>query len=425
MKRIRNMKVNLVSLGCAKNRVDSEKTLAILASQGCVITDDPNLADCLLVNTCGFINDARTESINTILELAEIKKRNPSVRLAVMGCMVERFGGELSQELPEVDYLFDFSNETAGLAHKAETTARILETGAVSAYLKIAEGCGNSCSFCSIPLIRGPLKSRPVESIVAEARQLVSSGVKEIVLVAQDTSRYGADLRMKNGLVSLLREVVKTDARWVRVMYLYPTLITDEILNCIAEEEKVCHYIDVPLQHINDDVLKKMGRNENKRDIIRLVERIRKRMPQGAIRSSFIVGTPGEMEKQFRELEQFIISAELDHAGVFTYSPEEGTKSAEMSDDIPEEVKHERKERLMLLQQEISLKRNKAKVGKAFDVLVERFDVENNLLPGRLMTQAPEVDGDVILDACSARPGEIITVKISGAIEYDLIGVQT
>lgn len=425
MKRIRNMKVNLVSLGCAKNRVDSEKTLAILASQGCVITDDPNLADCLLVNTCGFINDARTESINTILELAEIKKRNPSVRLAVMGCMVERFGGELSQELPEVDYLFDFSNETAGLAHKAETTARILETGAVSAYLKIAEGCGNSCSFCSIPLIRGPLKSRPVESIVAEARQLVSSGVKEIVLVAQDTSRYGADLRMKNGLVSLLREVVKTDARWVRVMYLYPTLITDEILNCIAEEEKVCDYIDVPLQHINDDVLKKMGRNENKRDIIRLVERIRKRMPQGAIRSSFIVGTPGEMEKQFRELEQFIISAELDHAGVFTYSPEEGTKSAEMSDDIPEEVKHERKERLMLLQQEISLKRNKAKVGKAFDVLVERFDVENNLLPGRLMTQAPEVDGDVILDACSARPGEIITVKISGAIEYDLIGVQT
>jgi ribosomal protein S12 methylthiotransferase len=422
MKQIRNMKVHLTSLGCAKNRVDSEKTLAILKNQGCEITDDPHKADCMLVNTCGFINEARAESIETILELAEIKKNNPSAKLAVMGCMVERFQKELAEELPEVDYLFNFSSESAAIAHMPETTDRLLEAGSVSAYLKIAEGCGNSCAFCTIPMIRGPLKSRPIESITAEARQLVSVGVKELVLVAQDTTRYGADLRMKNGLVKLLGELVKTGPAWIRVMYLYPTLITDEIIACIAEEPKICDYIDVPFQHINDEILKKMGRNETNRDINGLVEKIRKAMPDGAIRTSFIVGLPGETDKQFQELEKFVCEAGLDHAGVFTYSEEAGTKAAEFLDDVPENVKQERKERLMIIQQEISLLKNEAKTGKVYETLVERFEAENNLLIGRLKTQAPEVDGEVILDKCGSKPGEIISVKITGAMEYDLIG---
>lgn len=422
MKRLRDMNVHLVSLGCSKNRVDSEKTLAILKKQGCAVTDDPKKADCLLVNTCGFINEARAESIGTILELAELKKSNPGVKIAVMGCMVERFENELVAELPEVDYFFNFASDTAALAHMPDATDRVLESGAVSAYLKIAEGCGNSCGFCSIPLIRGPLKSRPVESIVAEARQLTSAGIRELVLVAQDTTRYGADLRMKNGLVGLLREVIKTKPAWVRVMYLYPTLITDEIISFIAGEPTVCDYVDVPFQHINDQLLKKMGRNETKKDIFRLLEKVRKSMPDGAIRTSFIVGLPGETERQFEELEKFVREAELDHAGVFTYSPEEGTKAALLADDVPDVIKRERKERLMRAQQEISLRKNEAKEGKVFEALVEKYDAADNLLLGRLRSQAPEVDGEVILDRCESRPGEIIRVRITGAMEYDLIG---
>jgi ribosomal protein S12 methylthiotransferase len=416
------MRMYVVSLGCAKNRVDSEKTVALLQKQGCSITDDPKAADCILVNTCGFINDARVESVNTILELAELKKIDPSKKLAVMGCMVERFKHEMEAELPEVDFLFNFSSDTASLAHQPETTERVLESGAVSAYLKIAEGCGNSCAFCSIPLIRGPLKSRPIESVVKEAQSLVASGVKEIVLVAQDTTRYGADLRIKNGLVTLMAEVLKTGPAWLRVMYLYPTLITDEMINFIAREKGMCEYVDVPFQHVNDALLNKMGRNETKKDIVGLVERIRKAMPKGAIRTSFIVGMPGETEKMFKELETFMKETELDHAGVFTYSEEEGTKAAEFDDDVAEEEKQERKERLMLLQREISLKKNIAKNGLVLDALVERFEVDSNLLIGRLKTQAPEVDGELILDNCNARPGDLIKVKITGALEYDLIG---
>ena len=423
MKRLRNMRLYMVSLGCAKNRVDSEKTVAILKSQGCTLTGDPEEADCILINTCGFINDARQESVETVLEMAEIKKTNPKAKLAVMGCMVERYRKEMAEELPEIDYMMSLSDDDASPIYVPENTRRELEPGAVSAYLKIAEGCGNACSFCTIPLIRGPLKSRPMQAIVAEARELIAAGVKEIVLVAQDTTRYGADLRVKDGLAQLLLELVKSGPQWLRVMYLYPTLITDEIIRIIASEPALCPYMDVPFQHISDTVLKKMGRNETQKDIVQLVGRIRAAMPHGAIRTSFIVGFPGETEKDFRHLEKFLKEAQLDHVGVFTYSAEDGTKAAGYADDVPEEEKLERKERLMGIQQGISLKKNRAVVGQTFEAMVERYDQENGLLLGRLKTQAPDVDGELILDGCEAKPGDILKVKITQGMEYDLVGV--
>ncbi|MBI5177911.1 MAG: 30S ribosomal protein S12 methylthiotransferase RimO [Nitrospinae bacterium] len=424
MKRLRDMRLHMVSLGCAKNRVDSEKTLALLQSQGCTITDNPEEADCLLINTCGFIGDARRESVDTILELAEFKKANPNAKLAVMGCMVERFGKEMGEEMPEIDYLLALSDSSTQEVYRPENVKRMLEPGVVSAYLKIAEGCGNACSFCSIPMIRGPLKSRPLNAVVAEAKELVAVGVKELVLVAQDTTRYGADLKMKNGLVTLAKEILATaKPAWLRIMYLYPTLITDEMIDLIAHEPSLCPYIDVPFQHIHDAALKRMGRNETKKEIVELVAKLRRAMPEGAIRTSFIVGFPGETEAEYKALESFVKEAELDHVGVFTYSAEEGTKAADMDDDVPENVKEERAARILEIQQKISLKKNKAKAGKTFDALVERYDPENGLLLGRLKTQAPEVDGEVILDECEAKPGEIIKVKIKAAMEYDLVGV--
>lgn len=422
MKNIRNMRVHMVSLGCAKNRVDSEKTLALLIGQGCVITDKPEEADCLLINSCGFIRDAKEETIDTILELAEYKKRKPGARLAVMGCMVERYKDELSSELPEIDYLLALSDEGAKEIYRPDNTRRATQPGVVSAYLKIAEGCGNTCSFCSIPAIRGPLKSRPPESVVAEARELIALGVKEIVLVAQDTTRYGLDLKMKNGLEKLIDMLAALDPAWLRVMYLYPTLITDGIIARIAAGPPVAPYLDVPFQHFDDAILKRMGRNETGGDILSLLDKARAAMPNGAFRTSFITGFPGETDAQFENLLRFVRHAQLDHVGVFTYSAEEGTAATRFADDVPEPVKRERKEILMAAQKEISMKKNREKVGKTLQALVERYDTENGLLTGRLATQAPEVDGELILEKCDAAPGDLIDVKITKALEYDLVG---
>ncbi len=422
MKKIENLSIYLVSLGCAKNRVDSEKTLALLLRQGCVVVDSPKEAQCVIINSCGFINDARAETVETILELAEIKKRKPSLKLAVMGCMVELFKGEMAAEMPEIDYLLSLSDESLSAVYQTDNPERVLETGAVSAYLKIAEGCGNSCSFCSIPAIRGPLKSRTVESIIKEAEILIDKGVKELCLVSQDTTRYGADLKMKNGLVALANEIVKLKPEWIRILYAYPTLITDELLRLIAFEERVCKYVDVPFQHIETSVLKRMGRRETKGDILSLIEKIRKLMPNGAIRTSFIVGFPGETEKEFEQLESFLIEAKLDHVGVFTYSPEAGTKAFELNDDVEQAVKEERRGRLMEIQRQVSSEITAKKVGTVLPAIIERYDDGESLLIGRLSTQAPDVDGELILTECESLPGDIIDVKIIKSLEYDLVG---
>ncbi len=424
MKNLRNMRLHMVSLGCAKNRVDSEKILAILQQQGCTITDNPEEADCLLVNSCGFIDAAKRETIDTILSLAEIKKTKPNAKLAVMGCMVERYKAELQSDIPEIDYLLAISDESTKEVYRTDNIKRVTQPGVVSAYLKIAEGCGNACSFCSIPAIRGPLKSRPLEAVVAEAKELLSIGIRELVLVAQDTTRYGADLRKKNGLVELLKQLgdlKELQQGWLRVMYLYPTLITDAMIEMIASGPPFTPYIDVPFQHYDDAVLKRMGRQESSADIRSLMKRIRKKMPHGAIRTSFIVGFPGETDKQFNTLLEFVKEARFDHVGVFTYSSEEGTGAAAFADDVPEKVKEKRRAQLMKAQNAISKKKNKEKLGKTFDALVERYDEEDRLLIGRLATQAPEVDGETILDGCESAPGEIIKVTVTGAMDYDLI----
>ena len=422
MKEFKNRRLYTVSLGCAKNRVDSEKALAILENQGCTVEENPAAADLILVNSCGFIGEARRETIDTILELAEYKKKNPRIKLAVMGCMVERFREEMAKELPEVDYLFTLSDDAMSEIYRSKNTTRVVQPGSVWAYLKIAEGCGNSCSFCSIPMIRGPLKSRPVDEIEAEAIRLMDSGVKELVLVAQDTTRYGADLKMKDGAVKLLSKLAKLGPERLRLMYAYPTLVTDSLIDFIADEPAVCRYMDIPFQHIDDSVLEAMGRRERGDDIKRLVDKVRQKMPDGAIRSSFIVGFPGETEENFRNLEKFIKESALDHVGVFVYSREDGTGAAGLPDDVAPEIKEERRARLMEIQNAVSLEINRSKIGKTYPVLVDRFDDEESLLLGRLETQAPEVDGEVILDNCDANPGDVITVMIEDCMEYDLVG---
>jgi len=424
MEKLKNLRIYMVSLGCAKNRVDSEKTLAKLVSQGCTVISDPSEAECVLINSCGFLGEAREETVDTILEFGEYKKKNPSLKIAVMGCMVELFKGEMQAELPEIDYMVGLSDGEVSEIYESSNTGRLLEPGAVTAYLKIAEGCGNSCSFCSIPMIRGPLKSRPIDDIIVEANQLVENGIKEICIVSQDSTRYGLDLGIKGGLVKLLKKVIEVNPEWIRLHYLYPTLITDELIELVASEPKICSYMDVPFQHIDSGVLKKMGRQENEDDIKRLIDRMRHAMPDAGIRTAFITGFPGEGEKEFQKLERFLSDYALDHVGIFTYSPEKGTKGFDMEESCSQEEKEDRKARLMEIQSGVSAKKNLAMVGTVMPVLVEKFNAEESLLVGRLETQAPEVDGEVILDECEAEPGEIISVKIIESMEYDLVGRQ-
>lgn len=422
MKNLKNLRVYMVSLGCPKNRVDSEKTLAKLSEQGCRVVDDPEDAECLLINTCGFIGDAREESVDTILDLAEYKKKRPGVKLAVMGCMVELFHDDMAGSMPEIDILVGLHEEDTIDVQGDGVLDRVLEPGAVAAYLKIAEGCGNSCSFCSIPLIRGSLRSRSVIDLVKETRGLISNGIKEISLISQDTTRYGLDLKMKDGLVTLVRELLKERPDWLRLHYLYPTFVSDSLIDLVASEPSVCGYFDIPFQHIDSGILKGMGRQETERDIKELVEKIRQKAGGAAIRSAFIVGFPGEGEEEFERLHDFVRDAKLDHVGIFTYSPETGTSAEKIGETVSEELKEERKNILMELQSGISAEINSAKVGKKFPVLVERYRDEENLLTGRLMTQGVDIDGEVILDESDALPGELVEVEITGSMEYDLIG---
>ena len=433
--------VGVISLGCNKNRVDTETALGLLQEDGFVFTPNPEEADILMVNTCGFIDSAKEESINTILEMAQFKESGRCRLLVVTGCLAQRYEKSLLEEIPEIDLLLGV-NQYAQLpslireALKGKRASdcrddfsycehsRVLTTPAWSAYVRIGEGCSNKCTFCAIPLIRGPYRSRGEEQILSEIRDLAARGVREHILVAQDTTRYGTETHAHTTLPDLMRKAAAIDGvDWLRVLYCYPDETGEELLDVLAETPNVCPYLDIPVQHINADLLRRMHRRGTREDILRCVRGARERGL--TLRTSIIVGFPGETEDQFRELLDFVAETEFDRLGAFTYSPEENTPAAKMPDQIPEEVKQERYARLMELQQGISRRRNAARVGSVEQVLVTAAG-DDGLCLGRSSREAPETDGEIYI-ACgnsAPEPGLFIPVKITEAGDYDLKGVM-
>ncbi|MZH04058.1 MAG: 30S ribosomal protein S12 methylthiotransferase RimO [Nitrospinae bacterium] len=436
-------KVGMVSLGCPKNTVDSERVLGDLVSSGYDLTQNEEDAEIIIVNTCGFIESAKKESVDTILEMARKKIDGKCRQLIVTGCLAERHTQELLDEIPEIDHLlgvgqypqlknilkenesdFNNRNHVATPAEFYESyTDRLMTTAFYTAYLKISEGCSNRCAFCIIPKMRGPMRSRSPESILAETENLAQRGVKELNIISQDTTMYGIDLAMKDGLVRLLREMSNVKGvEWIRLLYCYPTFINSGLIDYLASEEKVCRYIDVPLQHTHDEILKSMKRQETEGDVRKMLDELRLKIPDISLRTTFITGFPGETEEHFKHMLRFLCEMEFDHVGIFTYSDEEGTTAYDYPDRVPEEVKLERKNILMEFQKEIVLRKNKEKVGQVESVLVEGFDAqENYIMTGRLASQAPDIDGQVILEKCEAEPGEIIPMRITAAVDYDLV----
>lgn len=433
----------MVSLGCPKNRVDSEVILGLLGDKGYELTENPALAEIIIINTCTFIQKATEESVETILEYADYKVSGKCRLLVVAGCLTQRYQDDLKEELPEVD-LFIGTGEyqrVADLVLESEagkqivaagipeyihdySTPRISTTPFYSSYIKIAEGCSNPCTFCIIPRLRGDYRSRSEDSIVNEVKKLAAKGVKEFNLVAQDTTAFGRDLPQPTTLKNLLEKLIAIEGLdWIRLLYCYPTLLSDELIELIAMEEKIVKYIDIPLQHIDNKVLKGMKRGTREKMIRELILKLRTRIPDVTIRSAFIVGFPGEGEKEFKNLLEFIAEAEFDHLGVFTYSKEEGTLAGDMPEQVDEKVKEERYNRVMELQQKISLERNRAHVGKKTKVLVEGLSEETDLLlQGRASFQAPDIDGITYINSGTASPGEIKEVLITEAHPYDLVG---
>ena len=444
-------KVGFISLGCPKNLVDSEVMMGQLKQKGYEITSDAEDADTVVVNTCGFIDSAKKESIEAILEAARLKTNGKATSLIVAGCLVERYRDELKAEMPEVDAFIGTSqindilsvcdpktntrslpviplgNQSATYLYD-ESTPRVLATPSHYAFIKIAEGCDRPCAFCFIPQMRGHFRSRRFGSIVAEAHQLAEEGVKELILVAQDSSRYGEDLGKPDALAHLLRELAHTDGiEWVRVMYTYPTHISDGFLDVLAEEPKAVKYLDMPLQHASQNVLKRMKRGGNRASLERLIKRVRDRVPGIAVRTTFITGFPGETDEDFEELLAFIRSVEFDRVGVFTYSDEEGTPAYDLPNKVDAKIAKQRRTRLMKAQSRISRRRNRARVGETVAVLFEGESNESELLwQGRMETQAPDIDGCILIndapDNLSPRPGDFVTVLITHAQDYDLVG---
>ncbi|HBG46557.1 MAG TPA: 30S ribosomal protein S12 methylthiotransferase RimO [Deltaproteobacteria bacterium] len=429
-------KVCLISLGCPKNLVDSEVMLGILKGSGMELTSAEGDADVLIVNTCGFIGDAKEESIDEILALAEHKKTGRCRRLIVTGCLSQRYKEELAESLPEVD-CFIGTGEYHRIAEAVQegfrervlvglptfihdyTTPRIISTPGYYAYVKVAEGCSNHCSYCSIPSIRGSFRSRSVESVVREAEALSAQGIKEINLIAQDTTSFGKD--RGEGLEALLKGLVPVKGiEWIRLLYLYPGRITDELISIMKGEEKVLSYIDLPLQHISPPVLKAMNRLYDRAGVEALIEKIRSRLPDAVLRTSMITGFPGETEKDFEELLGFVEAARFDRLGAFVYSREEGTPAYSMKGQVPKKVKAGRMEALMAAQREISLEKNSALVGKKLLVLVEGPGEEGYAFKGRASAQAPDVDGAVYLKGEKASPGDIVSATVTGAGDYDI-----
>ena len=438
------MKILFISLGCDKNLADSEEMLGLLTAGGHEITDDETQADAIVINTCCFIKDAKEESVETILEMAEYKKTGSCHALIVTGCMAQRYQKEIIEEVPEVDAVLGTTSygdivkaleEAAAGNHFEEYrdidylpdtgSKRVLTTGGHFGYLKIAEGCDKHCTYCIIPKLRGKFRSVPMERLIAQAEDMAEQGVKELILVAQETTVYGKDLYGKKSLHILLQKLCEIKGiRWIRVLYCYPEEIYDELIDTIRDEKKICHYLDIPIQHASDRILKRMGRRTSKQELIDIVGKLRKEIPDIVLRTTLITGFPGETEEDHEELKEFVDAMEFDRLGVFTYSPEEDTPAAEMADQIPEEVKEERRDELMELQQEISYDRGQDRIGQELLVMIEGKVADESAYIGRTYGDAPKVDGYIFVQTGELlMTGDFAKVRVTGALEYDLIGV--
>ena len=437
------MKVLFISLGCDKNLVDSEEMLGLLASHGYSITDYETAADVIVINTCCFIHDAKEESIQTILEMAEYRKNGSCKALLVTGCMAQRYQKEIRQEIPEVDAVlgttaFDDILEALEKALQGSGVEefkdinylplvgenRVLTTGGHFAYLKIAEGCDKHCTYCIIPKLRGNYRSVPMERLIAQAEYLAKQGVKELILVAQETTIYGTDLYGKKSLHVLLNKLCEISGiQWIRVLYCYPEEIYDELIQTMKVQPKICHYLDLPIQHASDRILKRMGRRTSKAQLVEIVNKLRAEIPDITLRTTLITGFPGETQEDHEELMAFVDEMEFDRLGVFTYSPEEDTPAAEMPNQIDEEIKKDRQAELMELQQEISLDKGTDKIGQKLLVMIEGKVADENAYVGRTYADAPNVDGYIFVNTGELLiSGDFARVVVTGALEYDLIG---
>ena len=437
------MKILFISLGCDKNLVDTEVMLGMLASRGYEMTNDEQEADIIVINTCCFIHDAKEESIQNILEMAEYKKNGSAKALIVTGCMAERYRQEILDEIPEVDEvlgttaydrILDAVDAALAGQHEVMTadldalplpeTKRLVTTGGHFAYLKIAEGCDKHCTYCIIPKIRGNFRSVPMERLLKEAQDLAEQGVKELILVAQETTLYGKDLYGEKSLPKLLRELCKISGiRWIRILYCYPEEITDELIQVMKEEPKICHYLDLPIQHANDTILKRMGRRTSKQELIDIVQKLRKEIPDICLRTTLITGFPEETQEQHEEVMEFIDTLEFDRLGAFTYSPEEDTPAATFEDQIDEEVKEDRQADIMELQQEIAFDKAEDMIGREVLVMIEGKVADENAYVGRTYRDAPNVDGLIFINTdVELISGDFAKVKVTGALDYDLIG---
>ena len=452
--------VLFVSLGCDKNLVDSEKMLGLLNEAGYRVAQEESEADAIVVNTCCFIHDAKEESVETILEMAEWKKKGRLKALIVTGCMAQRYQDEIQQEIPEVDAVIgttgyteivpildeilaeaEASQEEAAVEEPKEKSfvnccpsidllpasladKRVVTTGGYTAYLKIAEGCNKRCTYCIIPYIRGHYRSFPMEDLLEEARKLAEGGVKELILIAQETTVYGMDCYGRKALPELLTKLCEIEGiEWIRILYCYPEEITDELIAVMKKEKKICHYLDIPIHHSEDTILKRMGRRTNRAELVSLVEKLRKEIPDIVLRTTLITGFPGETEEEFKNMVDFVDSMEFDRLGVFPYSAEEGTKAAEMDGQITEEVKESRRDEIMALQQEISADKAASRIDDEMSVLIEGYLYEDDIYIGRTYMDAPKVDGNVFVRAEEELiSGDIVPVRITGANEYDLMG---
>ena len=436
------MKILFVSLGCDKNLVDSETMLGILGGRGYTFTDDETEADVIVVNTCCFINDAKEESINTILQMAEYRKTGPCKALIVAGCLAQRYKEEITQEIEEVDAVLGTASyeniaeaieEALGGQHPmimdpldvpVHTGKRMLTTGGHYAYLKIAEGCDKHCTYCIIPKVRGAYRSVPMEELIDQARELAEQEVKELILVAQETTLYGVDLYGRKRLHELLRELCRIDGiYWIRIQYCYPEEIYEELIQVMKEEEKICHYLDLPIQHSSDDILRRMGRKTTKAQLLAVVDHLREEIPDICLRTTLIAGFPGETQEEHEELMEFIDTCEFDRLGVFTYSPEEDTPAAVMDNQIEEEQKELWRDELMELQQEISMDKAEEMIGRELLCMVEGSVADENAYVTRTYKDAPNVDGYLFLQTAETlMTGDFVRARVTGAMEYDLIG---
>ena len=433
------MNVGFVSLGCSKNLVDTEMMIGLFKNNNFKIVNNPKEAEIIVINTCGFIEPAKQEAINTILEMSEYKNKKCKY-LIVMGCLVERYKKDLQKLLPEVDLFLSIKeyekawDEISKLINipeegkytNMEYLEREISTGNNMAYLKIAEGCSNRCTYCAIPAIRGPFESRKIEDVIEEAEQLAKKGVKELVVIAQDTTKYGIDLYGKPRLAELLEKLCKIEGfKWIRFLYAYPETITDELIEVVKNNEKICNYFDIPIQHISNPVLKKMNRKSNEESIKELIKKIRKEIPNVIIRTSLIVGFPGETQEDFEKLCEFVKTAKFDRMGAFTYSKEDGTPAERLPNQIHGNTKKARYNKIMKIQKEISDQKGKEKIGKTYEVLVENKSFDGKYLVGRTYMDVPDEDGVVYIESSdTSLIGKFIKVKITDYSDYDLVGVD-